>query len=270
MPLKLRPIRFELPRYAGIWFFLVLAAALAAGASHAPRWDLPPSYHHFADQRIWLGVPHFGDVASNLAFLVAGLCGLVFLSKESSLTQFVDPLERWPYLIIFLGLLLTAFGSAYYHWAPDNARLVWDRFPMIIVFMPLVAALIAERVNLRLGLWLVPLLVAVGLASVFYWHWTVLQGSGDLRFYAAVQIYAVLSLFAVMALPPRYTKGFDFLIVAGLYVVAKICEMEDWQIYARGHIISGHTLKHLTAGLAGFWILGMLQKRQHVQTQVAL
>jgi len=232
--------------------------------------DLPPSYHNFADQRGWLGIPNFGDVSSNLAFLVAGICGLAFLSKNSSSHQFVDPRERWPYAILFLGLVLTAFGSAYYHWAPSDSRLVWDRVPMTIVFMPLVAALIAERINLKLGLYLLPLLTALGIASVIHWHETVLRGAADLRFYGAVQLYAVLALLAAMLLPACYTRGSDLLMVAGFYVIAKICETADRQIFAAGHIVSGHTLKHLTAGLAGFWILRMLQKRQRAQTQVSL
>jgi hypothetical protein len=37
----------------------------------------PPEYHRFADQRPFLGIPHFLDVASNLPFLVAGLVGLI-------------------------------------------------------------------------------------------------------------------------------------------------------------------------------------------------
>lgn len=77
---------------------------------------------------------------------------MAFLFGKSNHGQFLDPRERWPYVLVFVGLVLTAFGSAYYHLAPDNARLVWDRLPMTIVFMPLVAALIAERVNLKLGL----------------------------------------------------------------------------------------------------------------------
>jgi len=249
-------------RQTPIWPFLVLAAVIAIAASLVPRMDLPPSYHHFADQRSLLGIPNFGDVASNLAFFVVGLWGLTFLSRRASLAQFVDPRERWPYLFVFVGLLLTAFGSAYYHLAPDDTRLVWDRLPMTVVFMPLVAALIAERVNLKLGLWLLPLLTGVGLTSVFYWHWTEVHGRGDLRFYAAVQVYAVLALFAAMPLPPRYTRGFDLLIVAGFYVIAKICETADRQIYSLGHLVSGHTLKHLAAGLAGYWVLRMLQRRR--------
>jgi hypothetical protein len=250
---------------AGIWPFLILALAVGIAASLVPRTDLLPSYHHFADQRRWLEVPNFGDVASNVVFLLAGLLGLAFLSRKSSVGQFTDARERWPYVIVFLGMLLTAFGSAYYHLDPDNDRLVWDRLPMTVVFMPLVAALIAERVNLKLGLWLLPILTAVGIGSVIQWHWTVRQGAGDLRFYGAVQLYAVLALIVAMLLPPRYTRGSDLLVVAGLYLFAKICEAADWQIFSLGHIVSGHTLKHLAAGASGFCVLRMLQKRQPIQ-----
>jgi hypothetical protein len=252
-------------RRIGIWLFLLLAAAVGITALLVPKTDLPPSYHHFADQREWLGIPHFGDVASNVVYLIAGLWGLAFLSGKSSRGQFVDAPERWPYLVVFLGLVLTAFGSAYYHLAPNNDRLVWDRVPMTIVFMPLVSALIAERVSVKLGLWLLPVLTAVGVGSVIQWHFSVEHGAGDLRFFGAVQLYAVLALFVVLFLPPCYTSGSDLLVVACLYVLAKICETADRQIFSLGHVVSGHTLKHLASGLAGFWILRMLQKRQPIQ-----
>jgi len=234
-----------------------------------PRADLPPSYHDFADQRRWLGIPSFGDVVSNLLFLLAGVSGFVFLVRNQSREQFADPRARCPYLFVFLGLFLTAFGSAYYHLAPDNDRLVWDRLPMTVVFMPLLSAMIVERVSLKLGLFLLPLLTAVGLVSVIHWHWTVLRGAGDVRFYGAVQLYAVLALFAALLLPPRYTRGSDLLIVGGFYALAKICEAGDREIYSLGHIVSGHTLKHLAAGLAGFWVLRILQKRKLVSNIAA-
>jgi hypothetical protein len=257
-------MRLTLPKRSGVWPFLALALAVGIAAWLTPRTDLSPSYHHFADQRVWLGIPHFGDVVSNVVYLIAGLWGLAFLSGKSSLGQFVDAGERWPYLFVFLGLLLTAFGSAYYHLAPDNDRLVWDRLPMTIVFMPLVSALIAERVNVRLGLWLLPTLTAVGIGSVIQWHLSVEHAAGDLRFYMAVQVYAVLALFAALLLPPRYTRGSDLAVVAGLYVLAKICELADRQIFSLGRFVSGHTLKHVASGVAGFWILRMLQKRQPI------
>jgi hypothetical protein len=132
-------------------------------------------YHQFADRRSFLGIPNFGDVTSNLPFAVIGIWGIVLLLRSNPqriAEHFVDPQERWPYLFVFAGLLLTAFGSSYYHLAPDNARLVWDRLPMTITFMGMVAAVIAERISVRLGLWLLPFLLCVGLASVFEWYWS--------------------------------------------------------------------------------------------------
>jgi hypothetical protein len=114
---------------------LGLALGIAVLAFRLPPIPQPASYHQFADQRPWLGIPNFRDVASNLAFAVVGLAGLWFLLKPGKLTNaFIDHRERRPYLVAFFGLLLTAFGSAYYHLAPSNARLIWDRLPMTIVF----------------------------------------------------------------------------------------------------------------------------------------
>ena len=151
----------------------------------------PQAYHNFADQRSWLGVPNAGDVLSNIPFALAGLWGLLLLFSPGQI-HFVDARERWPWIGVSIGLILTAFGSGYYHLAPDNARLVWDRIPMTIVFMSFVAALIAERINLRLGLGLWPFLLVVGIYSVFQWHASELRGQGDLRMYAAVQVYAIV------------------------------------------------------------------------------
>jgi hypothetical protein len=254
-----------LSRRSAIWAFLALAVAVGIVALLIPRTPQPLSYHDFADRRSWLGIPSFGDVASNILLLVAGTWGLVFLCRKSSRERFIDTRERWPYVFIFLGLLLTAFGSAHYHLAPNNARLVWDRLPMTVVFMPLVAAMIEERVNVKLGLWLLPVLMAVGIGSVLQWHWSEKHGAGDLRFYAAVQLYALLALLVALFLPPRYTRGSYLLFVAGLYVLAKVCETEDRPVFSLGHLVSGHTLKHLAAGAAGYAILRMLQMRQPIQ-----
>ncbi len=255
-------MRSLISRRAGIWLFLALAAAVGIAALLFPRIPQPLSYHDFADKRSFLGIPNFGDVASNILFLMAGLSGLAFLCRESSRERFIDARDRWPYIFVFSGLLLTAFGSAYYHLAPDNARLVWDRLPMTAVFMPLVAAMIGERINARLGVRLLPVLVAVGIASVVQWHLSEQRGAGDLRFYAAVQLYSLLALLAALLLPPRYTQGSYLLVVASLYVLAKFCETEDRPLFSLTHFVSGHTLKHIAAGAAGLCILRMLQKRR--------
>ena len=236
-----------------------------------PRIPQPQSYHMFADQRSFLGIPNFGDVVSNVPFAIFGLWGLIFLLRSSSeqlSEHFLDKRERWFYLIIFSGLVLTAFGSSYYHLEPSNSRLVWDRLPMTVVFMSLVAALIAERIDLRIGLWLLPVLLLIGVSSVFQWYISELRGVGDLRFYATVQAYSVLFLFMALLFPPRYTFGSDLAIVAGFYLLAKVLETLDKPIFRLGQIVSGHTLKHLAASLAGYWILRMLKRRRPIPSVV--
>lgn len=254
-------------RKTGLSLIAGITVAVAAAAFFVPRIPQPQSYHMFADRRAFLGIPNFGDVVSNVPFAIVGVWGLVYLAwlRGSELSKrFVDRRERLPYLVFFVGVLLTAFGSSYYHLHPDNARLVWDRLPMTTAFMSLVAVLIAERINLRAGLWLLPILLVVGMGSVFQWYWTELRGVGDLRFYATVQFYSVVFLLIVMSFRSRYTYGSALAVVAGLYVLAKLLETFDRQVFSLGHIVSGHTLKHLAAALAGYWVLRMLMKRQRV------
>jgi hypothetical protein len=240
-------------RRTGVWVLVAFTIAVVAVAAMAPRIPQPQSYHDFADQRAWLGIPNFGDVASNLLFAVSGVWGLIFLLGKRAQEHFVDPRERWAYVFVFLGLLLTAFGSAYYHLAPNNARLVWDRLPMTLAFMGLVSAMISERVSVPAGFYLLPLLLLVGASSVVLWWYSEARGAGDLRFYAAVQVYAVLILPVLLLLPPRYTRSWDFAVVFCFYVMAKIFETADREIFSLDrHTISGHTLKHLAAGAAGF------------------
>ena len=246
------------------WLLLAVAIVLAIIALFLPPIPQPLSYHNFADHRGWLGIPNFGDVVSNVPFAIVGLCGLIFLSKPRTET-FSDHRERWLYIVMFAALILTAFGSAYYHLAPGNARLVWDRIPIMIVFMALLAAVIAERVSVAAGLWLFPVLQAAGIGSVLLWRAGELRGHGDLRFYAAVQVYAILVLLLMLLVPTKYTRGPDYAVVVGFYVLAKILEETDRQVFALGHIVSGHTLKHLAAAAAGYWILRMLQKREVVR-----
>lgn len=243
---------------------LGVAVGIALLMLRLPPIPQAPSYHQFADQRGWLGIPNFGDVVSNLGFAFVGLWGVAFVLRSNSLAQrtFIDHRERWPYLIAFVGLVLTAAGSAYYHLAPNNARLVLDRLPMTIVFGSLVAAVVVERISVEADLKLLPLFVLVGAGSVLQWYWDELHGHGDLRVYAAIQIYSALALLLALLLPPRYSKGSAFAIVFGLYVAAKVLEETDRWVFAHTRFVSGHTLKHLAAAAAGYWILRMLQQRE--------
>jgi hypothetical protein len=231
---------------------------------HHPLSLQPAAYHNFADKRAWLGVPNFLNVASNLPFAVIGVWGIAFITQSNcnAHDRFLDPRERWPYLTLFAGLILTAFGSAYYHLWPGNGTLVWDRMPMAVVFGSFIAAVVCERLSVHVGLRLLPFLLIFCVASVLQWYYSELHGQGDLRWYAAVQIYSILILVTAPFLPPRYTRSWDFIVVFACYAAAKMFETFDGQIYWYFHVVSGHTLKHLAAAAAGYWILRMLQQRE--------
>ena len=243
------------------------AAACALGLAMAPAIPQPAAYHHFADQRAVLGIRNFADTVSNLPFLFAGAWGIAGILRGT--IRFIDRRERWPYLIFFGAVALTCVGSTYYHLAPDNDRLVWDRLPMTVAFMSLLAALIAERIDLKAGLGLLAPLLLLGIASVWYWHSTEQSGRGDLRMYLFVQFFPALGIPLMLWLfPPRYTRSLDLLPALGFYVAAKILEASDKQVFGFGSIVSGHTLKHLAAAAATASILGMLLRREPLRTRV--
>ncbi len=102
---------------------LIITAVIPLIFLSLPRIPQPEAHHLFADRRSVLGMPNFGDVASNLPFAVIGVWGLIFLLRPESIestSRFLEPGERWPYSFVFMGLLLTAFGSSYYHLSPNN------------------------------------------------------------------------------------------------------------------------------------------------------
>jgi hypothetical protein len=55
----------------------------------------------------------------------------------------------------------------------------------------------------------------------------------------------------------------------GLYALAKVLEGLDKPIFRAGQFVSGHTLKHLAAAAAGYWLLRMLRVRQPVNDPAA-
>lgn len=212
---------------------------------------LPPipqdqGYHDFADQRTLLGVPNFWNVVSNVPFIAVGAVGLRQFHR--------DPLT----ILLFLGILLTGFGSAYYHLDPSDRTLFWDRLPMAISFMAILAVAVTERVNARAGAVLLWPLIAIGVFSLLLWRWT-----GDLRLYVWVQFFPCLALPLIFLLfPPQYGGTFYWLIAAALYALAKLLEFYDSAIYSAGSMLSGHTLKHLAAAAACVTLLRYFQKRQ--------
>lgn len=240
---------------AGITAAIVVATFLCFDP-----WSQSQDYHAFADHRTMLEIDNFLNVASNLGFLIAGLLGLSFMLSRYSGWEihFDEPwLERSPFILFFLGVTLTALGSAYYHYAPSNETLIWDRLPMTLCFMSLTAAVLVEYVSPRFGdLMLFPLIM-IGAGSILAWKQT-----GDLRLYGLVQFLPLLMLPILTAtLPGKYIDG-GYMAGYLWYALAKLLEVLDERIYALGGLVSGHTLKHVAASIACWAILDMLRKRE--------
>ena len=209
-------------------FLLIAAAAFAilvVALSVAGPIPQDPAYHRFADTRGFLGIPRFGDVVSNVPFLVVGLAGVWLVGARGRVLRdapaeapaslddprgagpvFFDVVERRAWLFLFAAVALVALGSGYYHWDPTSARLVWDRLPITLVFMTFTAIQVMERMGTRAGARLLLPLLAAGIASIVWWQVTESLGRGDLRPYAVIQYFPFLLIPLMLALiPPRYT-----------------------------------------------------------------
>jgi hypothetical protein len=249
--------------------FAVFTLACAVAAVLIPALPQPVDYHAFVDERALWGIPNFMNVVSNLAFVAAGAAGLFVVARSPA--AFEKSAERWPYFVFFTGLVLTGFGSAYYHLEPDNETLFWDRLPMTIAFAGLVSAQLAERISTRLGVALLPVLIVVGAASVIYWRATERAGAGNVLPYAILQGYTMaVVLLVALTHRSRYTRGADIYWVFAAYLAAKVAESLDAEVWQATHgLVSGHTLKHLLAALSGVVVCFMLLRRREQPTHAA-
>ena len=225
---------------------LICLAAIIVVAALGPI-PQSQSYHHFADTRTFFGIRNTFDVLSNLPFIGVGLLGFIFTVHPRST---LETPQRWAYAVLFAGLLLTGFGSGYYHLAPDTQRLVADRLPMTVAMVGATTVLLCDR--FRPGsLWALPVLLALGIGSVIQWSISEQHGNGDLRWYALYQGFTIIFATAMLLLFPssaNNTRAFAIAVIGN--IAAKLFELLDKPIYQIGGIVSGHTLKHLSAGLS--------------------
>jgi hypothetical protein len=220
----------------------------------------PEHFHEFADRRTMFGVPNAADVLSNAGFAIVGLWGLARLWPARAHRALS---AAWPGCRLFLAaLVLTAAGSAFYHLAPDNGRLVWDRLAIALACAGLLAAVRADSrpdTNARLG---VALLAVAALASVIWWRLTDIAGAGDLRPYVLVQASPLVLIpvwHAIHGAPRDERIAFGAAIL--LYVAAKAAELNDQALFAALQWVSGHTVKHLLATAASAVITFQLIRR---------
>jgi hypothetical protein len=227
-------------------FFLGLMGVSLAALLLLPPIVQDQYYLQFADIRTMCGIPNGWDVLSNIPFIVIGAIGLVQFRNDATT------------IVIFAGIFMTGFGSSYFHWSPDNDGLFWDRLPIALAFMALLAAAIQERLDAKAGAMLLWPLLVIAIASLLLW-----RQYGDLRLYAWVQFFPLLTIPVMFLLcTPKYTGTIYWIAAAAIYAFAKVFEHFDSAIFSIGHIVSGHTLKHLIAAAACFAILRYFQTRQ--------
>jgi predicted membrane channel-forming protein YqfA (hemolysin III family) len=237
----------QIARWIPASLVLIVAAAMLV---HGPIPQFA-GYHDFADRRAWLGIPNAADVLSNAGFALVGLWGTWALRGEPH-----------RYRLFLWALLLTAFGSAFYHLAPDNDRLVWDRLPIALACAGILAAVHAETHSApqsRLVAWG---LAIAAIGSVLWWSLTERSGAGDLRPYLLIQgaPLVLVPLWQALHGSPRADRiAFGAAIL--LYVVAKAAELSDGAMLDVLGFASGHTLKHLLAAAASAVIVARVVQR---------
>jgi len=243
---------------AALWT-AILAIAGIVSALLLPAIPQDPSYHEFADSRTFLGIPNTLDVLSNMPLIVLGFVGIVSCIRKKDLKPVMETVRLK--ILLFATVLLTGIGSAIYHWRPDNDSLLWDRFPLSVMFLAVYLVVLADRISPKIADRLVWPVLAAGPLSVLHWYWSELQGSGDLRFYGFVQLIPLLLIPATIFLRPNGSIKNIILWKAYIwYGLAKVAEFQDTRIFELTGWISGHTIKHLCAGVAVFYLLAICKK----------
>lgn len=239
----------------------MLAVVALYGLLRLSSGPLPqdPAYHLLADTRVCFGViPHAGDVITNLAILLAGVFGLALRPRMTVAAEAGTGVN-----VLIAASILTAFGSAYYHWAPANATLVWDRLPMTIVLMSLLALVMADRVHplfARDALW--PF-TALGFLSVILWGVSEAMGQGDVLLYLIVRIATEIAIVFLLVLrQPRRTGSMWLVAALVSEVVMAFFEHFDHELFRlTGGFVSGHNMKHVMAGVALAFVFWWLRSR---------
>ena len=220
---------------------------LMAAAWLGPDLPAPAHYHQFADRRAIWGVPFAMDVSSNLLFALVGLAGLWRLLRSPA--RALSNVQRAMASLFFGGLLLTAAGSSWYHWQPDEAGLAIDRCGMAVAFAGLLGLAAAGRVSERAG-------AALGLSVLLLGPFAAAtaQATGNVLPWALLQFGGMALIVWLALLRARHQSlAIRWWLVIGGYVAAKLLEMNDHPIYElMGHLVSGHTLKHLVAALSAW------------------
>lgn len=209
--------------------------------------------HAFIDARSFFGIPNGLDVFSNLPFLIGGVWGLIVLRRTKGIAAPMQTAAR----VFFIGLVLTCFGSSFYHYAPSDAGLMVDRLGMAVAFAGVISLAAGSRLGATVSQRAIPvLLILAPLAAIAtYTLHNVLP-------WATVQ-FGGMALIAWLACLPRskHMPSMHLGALIVLYALAKLFEAQDTQVFELTQgLISGHSLKHVAASLTAVPVILALKK----------
>lgn len=227
---------------------LLFTAFLIALSTLVPFVAQDQGYHHFADQRSMGGIHNAMDSLSNLPFILFGLWGCALLATGR--LKFQPGALQFFSIVFFLGFIATGVGSLWYHLAPNDEGLVFDRLGMVLAFSGVLGMIAAQRVSARAGWWLGFLTLLLGPYSVLHW-----VSSGSIGPYAVMQFGGMALVMGMLFL--RDTgAGPRWAALIAAYALAKVFETMDVQVFAlTQQLVSGHTLKHLVAACAALAVI---------------
>lgn len=206
-----------------------------------------PAFHVYADQRAGLGIPHAGDVLSNLAFVIVAVWAL---------RRARSPFAR----ACCAGVALIGIGSATYHVAPSDTTLALDWTPIALGLAFISAAVIDDRFGARAGRRALVLGCVLAIGSVAAWLATGgtagasgagggTAGRGTMLPYVCVQALGVALPPVAALVRPGRVPALPLLVAVMLFAIARLCAAHDRALLdALG--VSGHSLKHIAAALA--------------------
>jgi hypothetical protein len=217
-------------------------------------------YHQFAEQRLIGYIPHFGDVLSNLSFIVIGTLLLVESRHWNAVEIYKG--QKTLFTALAYSSIALGLGSGYYHWAPVDYTLAWDRATMVLGF-----AIIFYDSCIRYDIFSkkgickgTAITTIVFLGTVVFW-----MLFGRLEPYVFVQFFTmfvlvVLAIKNYKEVPSRHL--FNMFI---WYLIAKVFETFDKEIFMMtGELMSGHTLKHIAYAMALYAFGKHMLKRNEI------
>lgn len=233
-------------------------------AKHLTKVDSPPLY---------FGIPHSLNGLSTIFLIIIGGYWLRWLMIQPSPLKYNPKYfyELRIYKLLFIICIFIGLGSGYSHLIPNTSTLFWSYLPLSMAMMCLLSGLIADRINLKLGLHCCVPFVFIGMVTVFYWRITQIHGFEDPRWCILTTYAPLLMVLLIMVVSP-HKKGGKYLVNASLcFMVSHGMSWVDNALYVlTKEMMTGYCLKHIYMGAAFFYIGLYIKQKQPYARKLSL